>query len=121
RRQHGRRNRLWLIPAPTHRPLPVSEPVPRESSMSVKGSAGGSAPARRGRHRRARSRPVPLLIAGIVLVALVLRSPVTGLGAVLGQVSRDLHLNGLTAGIATTLPVICFAFLGALAPLGARR
>ncbi|HTK60936.1 MAG TPA: MFS transporter [Pseudonocardia sp.] len=60
-------------------------------------------------------------MAGIILVALILRSPVTGLGAVLGQVTADLHLNGLTAGIATTLPVVCFAVLGGLAPLAARR
>jgi CP family cyanate transporter-like MFS transporter len=60
-------------------------------------------------------------VAGIILVALILRSPVTGLGAVLGQVTADLHLNGLTAGIATTLPVVCFAILGGLAPIAARR
>jgi CP family cyanate transporter-like MFS transporter len=80
----------------------------------------GSAPTR-GRHRRVRSRSGPLLVAGIILVALVLRSPVTGLGAVLRDVTRDLRLNGLTAGIATTLPVVCFAILGGLAPMAARR
>lgn len=95
---------------------------PQAGSRTGPGASQDGAGRARHRHRRGGSRPpVPLLVAGIILVALLLRSPVTGLGATLGMVTRDLHLTGLTAGIATTLPTICFAILGGLAPMAARR
>jgi CP family cyanate transporter-like MFS transporter len=81
-----------------------------------------------GRHRL----PVPaipvsrvngriLCAVAIVAVALNLRSGVTSLGAVLGELSRDWQLSGSVSGILTALPVCTFATVGATAPALARR
>lgn len=67
-----------------------------------------------------RSATAWLAAIGIVLVALNLRPAVTSLGALLDEVRTGLGLNGLEAGIATTLPVIAFATIGSSAPLIAR-
>src|SRR3954470_4157817 len=45
-----------------------------------------------------------------------MRTAVTSVGAVLDELQDDLHLSGGVAGLITTLPVICFAGLGALTP-----
>src|SRR4051812_449474 len=49
-----------------------------------------------------------------------MRTAVTSVGAVLDELQDDLHLSGGVAGLITTLPVICFAGLGALTPRLAR-
>ncbi|HWN36692.1 MAG TPA: MFS transporter [Pseudonocardia sp.] len=72
-------------------------------------------PRRRGPGRRA------LLVCGIVAVALNLRSAVTSLGAVLGEVTRAWGFSGLLAGSLTSLPVAVFAAVGFRAPALARR
>jgi len=50
-----------------------------------------------------------------------LRSAVTSLGAVLGEVTRAWGFSGMVAGILTSLPVAVFAVVGAGAPTLARR
>src|SRR3954470_22213817 len=45
-----------------------------------------------------------------------MRTAVTSVGAVLDDLQDDLHVSGSVAGLITTLPVICFAGLGALTP-----
>ncbi len=55
-----------------------------------------------------------LVVVGIVTLAISLRPAVTGLGAVLGQVRADLGISGWLAGVLTTLPVLCFAGVGAI-------
>ncbi|MEU4677469.1 MFS transporter [Micromonospora sp. NPDC023737] len=62
-----------------------------------------------------------LVLAGMLLVALNLRAAVTSLGALLDEVRDGIGLSGTTAGIATTLPTIAFAGLGALTPWLVRR
>ncbi|GLW13032.1 MFS transporter [Microtetraspora sp. NBRC 13810] len=62
-----------------------------------------------------------LLVLGIVLAALNLRTGVTSIGPVLDQITAALGLNGFTTGLLTTLPVLCFATFGALTPAAARR
>lgn len=57
-----------------------------------------------------------LLVAGLALTGLTMRTAVTSVGAVLDDLQDDLHLSGGVAGLITTLPVICFAGLGALTP-----
>lgn len=88
------------------------------TSAGADSPRASAAPGRRGRRA--------LLVAGILLVALNLRTAVTSVGAVLGEVRAALDMSGLVAGLVTTLPVVCFAVLGApaawlAARLGAAR
>lgn len=53
-----------------------------------------------------------LVGAAIVLLALNLRAVVASLGAVLPAVRDDLAMSTTTAGLLTTLPVLCFAVIG---------
>ncbi|MFC4563480.1 MFS transporter [Nocardiopsis mangrovi] len=66
-------------------------------------------------------RVVWLLVAGIALGALNLRTAITSIGPLLGEVTTGLHMSGALAGVLTTLPVLCFALFGALTPLLIRR
>ncbi|MFD0665430.1 MFS transporter [Thermocatellispora tengchongensis] len=62
-----------------------------------------------------------LLVLGIVLASLNLRTAVTSVGPLLEQISTALGLTGVTTGLLTTLPVLCFATVGAMTPSLARR
>lgn len=62
-----------------------------------------------------------LVVAGIALTAVSLRSGVTSAGAELGGIRTGLGMSGAAAGMLTTLPVICFAAVGTLVPTAARR
>ncbi|GIH04795.1 MFS transporter [Rhizocola hellebori] len=61
------------------------------------------------------------VLAGILLVALNLRAAITGLGALLPEVTNGLHLSGTVAGLITTLPALSFAAFGAFTPHLTRR
>lgn len=62
-----------------------------------------------------------LVVVGVVLTGLSLRSAVGSLGAVLDQVRDGLGMSAAAAGLLTALPVLCFAVVGAVTPRGARR
>lgn len=62
-----------------------------------------------------------LLVAALALTGLSMRTAVTSVGAVLDDLQDALHVSGTVAGLITTLPVICFAGLGALTPRLGRR
>lgn len=62
-----------------------------------------------------------LLILGLVLVALNLRPALSSMAPLLGEVSASLGLSGSTAGLLTTLPVLCLGLFAPLAPILARR
>lgn len=62
-----------------------------------------------------------LVVLGIVLAALNLRTAVTSVGPVLDQVSGALGMSGVVTGLLTTLPVLCFAVFGAVTPVLSRR
>ncbi|MCC3654886.1 MFS transporter [Streptomyces sp. S07_1.15] len=62
-----------------------------------------------------------LLIAGIALAALNLRPAITSLGALLEEVRDGLGISGATAGLLTSLPSLCFAVFGVMAPRLAKR
>lgn len=70
--------------------------------------AGESGSATRGGDRA--------LLAAVLLVALNLRGAIAAVGPVLAELRVDLALSAVTAGLLTTLPVLCFA---ALAPAAA--
>ncbi|WP_326642727.1 MFS transporter [Streptosporangium sp. NBC_01755] len=62
-----------------------------------------------------------LLVLGIVLAALNLRTAVTSVGPVLDQITSGLGMTALGVGLLTTLPVLIFASVGALTPVLARK
>ncbi len=73
-------------------------------------------------HTPATSRAALLLIAAaIALAALNLRTAITSVGPLLGEVTQGLGMTAVGAGLLTTLPVLCFALFGALTPLLSRR
>ena len=58
-------------------------------------------------------RPSPspvLLVAGVVAVALNLRTPITSVPPLIGTIQDDLGLSGAAAGALTTLPLLCMGF-----------
>ncbi|WP_406493158.1 MFS transporter [Streptomyces sp. NBC_00846] len=58
---------------------------------------------------------------GLVLAALNLRPAITSLGALLEEVQDGLHMSGSVAGVLTSVPPLCFAVFGVMAPRLARR
>ncbi|MDN4160487.1 MFS transporter [Nocardioides abyssi] len=62
-----------------------------------------------------------LLVAGVLLLSLNLRPAAVSVGPVLDEVRDAFGMSGATAGLLTSLPVLAFAFFGALAPTAARR
>ncbi|MFE9628710.1 CynX/NimT family MFS transporter [Streptomyces sp. NPDC006527] len=62
-----------------------------------------------------------LLVVGIVLAAFNLRPAITSLGALLEEVRDGLGMSGSVAGLLTSVPPLCFAVFGVMAPRLARR
>jgi CP family cyanate transporter-like MFS transporter len=56
-----------------------------------------------------------LLFAALVFVALNLRGPIVAIAPVLGQIREELGLSAATAGLLTSIPVLCFALATPLA------
>nr|BFD85616.1 CynX/NimT family MFS transporter [Streptomyces sp. Xyl84] len=61
------------------------------------------------------------MVIGIVLSALNLRPAITSLGALLEEVRDGLGMSGSVAGVLTSVPPLCFAVFGVMAPRLARR
>jgi CP family cyanate transporter-like MFS transporter len=59
--------------------------------------------------------------AALVLVTLNLRFPLVAVSPVLDDVRAGLGLSSSTAGLLTTLPVLCFGVMAPLAPVLSRR
>jgi MFS transporter, CP family, cyanate transporter len=83
-------------------------------SVPVDAMAGGAG-------AQSRRKLTMLVGVAVVLLAFNLRTAVTSLGAVLDDVRAALGLSATSAGVLTTLPVLCFAGFGAVAPVLARR
>ncbi|MFG2952925.1 CynX/NimT family MFS transporter [Streptomyces sp. NPDC048291] len=62
-----------------------------------------------------------LVVVGIVLSAVNLRPAITSLGALLEEVRDGLGMSGSVAGLLTSVPPLCFAVFGVMAPRLARR
>ena len=67
-----------------------------------------------------RSRRELVLAAALVLTGFSMRTAVTSVGAALDDLQHGLHASSAQAGLVTTLPVVCFAGLGAVTPALAR-
>lgn len=68
------------------------------------------------------SRRVPdslalLILCALIALALNLRSPLTAVPPVIGQIRADLGINSTVAGLLTSIPVLCFGLLTPLASL----
>ncbi|AZK45941.1 CynX/NimT family MFS transporter [Paenibacillus lentus] len=57
-----------------------------------------------------------LLIIAILLTAATLRSPLTGVGSLIGEIQSTTGLSHTAAGMLTTLPLIAFAIFALAAP-----
>lgn len=57
-----------------------------------------------------------LVLVGIVVLAFNLRPAAVSVGPVLDEISTGLTMSPTQTGLLTTLPVLCFATVGALAP-----
>lgn len=83
--------------------------------------------ARRGPAVRGEDRTRPaawtrfVAVAALVLAALNLRPVVTSLGPVLEEARAALGMSATIAGLLTSVPSVCFAFVGSAAPRLARR
>ncbi|MGC5011664.1 CynX/NimT family MFS transporter [Streptosporangium sp. DT93] len=75
----------------------------------------------RGRTTGANGSLAWLLVLGIILAALNLRTAVTSVGPVLDQITSALGMSAAGVGLLTTLPVLIFASVGAVTPALARR
>ncbi len=64
---------------------------------------------------RRRGAPAALLVAAILLLALNLRGPLVAVAAVLDPMRADLAIDPATAGLFTSLPVLCFGVATPLA------
>ncbi|WP_432536447.1 MFS transporter [Kineococcus arenarius] len=62
-----------------------------------------------------------LLLVALLLAAASMRSPLTGVGPVLGAVSADTGLGAAAAGLLTSLPLIAFAVVSGVVPRVAGR
>lgn len=61
------------------------------------------------------------LLIGVLLVALCLRAPITGVGPLLQEIQQGLGLSNTLAGAVTTVPLLAFGVFSVFAPLLARR
>ncbi|WP_184912995.1 CynX/NimT family MFS transporter [Streptomyces luteogriseus] len=97
---------------PSEETRTTTPPTVRSSAAHDAGKPGGAS---------ARAWTVRLLVLGIVLSALNLRPAITSLGALLEEVRDGLGMSGSVAGLLTSVPPLCFAVFGVMAPRLARR
>lgn len=102
--------------------MPDDESAPRSPTRTL-GPAAPAAP--RAEVPAQGTGPAPwvfrLVTVGLVLTALNLRPAITSLGALLEEVRDGLHMSGSVAGVLTSVPPLCFAVFGVMAPRLARR
>ena len=71
-------------------------------------------------HASTRRRERLFVLVGMVLLAVNLRPAAVSVGPVLEEVTTDLAMSATSAGLLTSLPVLAFATVGAIAPWLAR-
>ncbi|MFF4980298.1 CynX/NimT family MFS transporter [Streptomyces sp. NPDC001046] len=103
----------------TETPPTVSSPAPSGAPASP--GAPSARDAREPGGASPRAWTMRVLVAGIVLSALNLRPAITSLGALLEEVRDGLGMSGSVAGLLTSVPPLCFAVFGVMAPRLARR
>ncbi|MFF0285607.1 CynX/NimT family MFS transporter [Streptomyces sp. NPDC005262] len=93
-------------------PHPATATAPAMDSPAPQTASGPAGPA---------PWVLRLVAVGLVLTALNLRPAITSLGALLEEVRDGLHMSGSVAGVLTSVPPLCFAVFGIMAPRLARR
>lgn len=107
---------------PQNRTLTSAEPAPEPRTGSGRPEHGRVPGEPRGTGATGtRAWAVRLVVVGIVLSALNLRPAITSLGALLEEVRDGLGMSGSVAGLLTSVPPLCFAVFGVMAPRLARR
>nr|WSY55939.1 CynX/NimT family MFS transporter [Streptomyces sp. NBC_00886] len=91
-----------------------------KSTTNISSSAASDSPVAAG-GAATRAWATGLVVVGIVLSALNLRPAITSLGALLEEVRDGLGMSGSVAGLLTSVPALCFALFGVMAPRLARR
>lgn len=101
----------------------ASEETETRNHPDVRGPAagGGTDGGEATRKSSTRAWTTRLVVAGILLSALNLRPAITSLGALLEEVRDGLGMSGSVAGLLTSVPPLCFAVFGVMAPRLARR
>jgi len=57
-----------------------------------------------------------LTVAGVIFLATNLRAPITSVGPVIKEISDDLGLSNIQAGLVTTIPLLSFGLLSGFVP-----
>ena len=55
-----------------------------------------------------------IILLGIIFLGMVLRTPITSVGAIIGPLKKLLEINNTIAGLITTIPLIAFAIFSPL-------
>lgn len=50
-----------------------------------------------------------IIVLGIIFLGMILRTPITSVGAIIGPLKKLLEINNTVAGLITTIPLIAFA------------
>ncbi|MFC6666094.1 hypothetical protein ACFP9V_12560 [Deinococcus radiopugnans] len=61
--------------------------------------------------QRRKPTATPLLILGLIVVALNLRPPIAGFGPLLSQFQAEFQVSAATLSLLTTLPLLCWGLL----------
>ncbi|MFW6718979.1 MFS transporter [Streptomyces sp. MAR4 CNY-716] len=97
---------------------PVGAPGEKTRDVQVTGVSAASGPP-------SAPRVTPwllrLMIPALLLAAVNLRPAIASFGSVLEDVRTDIGMSGTVAGLLTSMPALCFAVFGSLAPRFARR
>lgn len=56
-----------------------------------------------------------LILISIILLGSILRTPITGIGSIIGIIKENLNINNTIAGLITTIPLIAFTIISPLA------
>ncbi|MFE0058162.1 CynX/NimT family MFS transporter, partial [Streptomyces sp. NPDC059003] len=97
-------------------------PIPPTDTRTADGAGrGGATAAAEAKSTATRAWAMRLVPVGIVLAALNLRPAITSLGALFEEVRDGLGMSGTVAGMLTSVPTLCFAAFGVMAPRLARR
>ncbi|GAB3124823.1 CynX/NimT family MFS transporter [Streptomyces calidiresistens] len=97
-----------------------TRPLPSPRTADRPDAGRGDRPTGASR-RRLRRGARWLLALALVLTALNLRPAISGLGPLLEEVRTGLGMGGTVAGLLTSVPALCFALFGGVAPRLARR
>ena len=63
---------------------------------------------------------VIIMVLGVIIIAANLRAPITSVGPVIMEITKELRLTPVLVGLITTIPLMSFALLSTFTPKAAR-